>query len=244
MATKELAAISLLKRAVELDTKKRKTEALICYKEGLQIFMEVLRDVTDTAKRARYRTKASEYMDRAELLSKQIESEKAAGNFHEQIRIEDHSIGHSYESLFGRFLDECVTQVTVEDPYIRSHHQVMNFLRLCEILVRKCSNLQNIKLLTSPDPSPSNHQEQMIKLQDLKTDLSSTRKINLEISFSETLHDREIRLSTGWVIKIGRGLDIFRAPPKGRFTLGYFDLDLRPCLETTVDIFHKNALSK
>ena len=52
------------------------------------------------------------------------------------------------------------------------------------------------------------------------------------------------RLDNGWLIKIGRGLDIFRAPPKGRFTLGYFDLDLRPCLETTVDIFHKNALRK
>jgi hypothetical protein len=43
LEAKELAAISLLKRAVELDSKKRKTEALLCYKEGLQIFMEVLK---------------------------------------------------------------------------------------------------------------------------------------------------------------------------------------------------------
>jgi len=43
LAAKECAAISLLKRAVELDTKKRKTEALVCYKEGLQLFMEVIR---------------------------------------------------------------------------------------------------------------------------------------------------------------------------------------------------------
>ena len=43
LVTKEAAAISLLKRAVELDTKKRNTEALICYKEGLQIFMDVLK---------------------------------------------------------------------------------------------------------------------------------------------------------------------------------------------------------
>ena len=178
-------------------------------------------------------------MDRAELLSKQIDSEKAAGKFHEQTRIEDNSIGHSYESLFGRFLDECVTKVTVEDPYIRSHHQVMNFLRLCELLVKKCSNLKSVELLTSPDPS--NHREQVEKLQDLKADLLSSRKINLTINFSDTLHDREIRLDSGWLVKIGRGLDIFRAPPKGRFTLGYFDLDLRPCLETTVDIFHKNS---
>ena len=43
LAAKEVAAVSLLTRAVELDTKKRKTEALVCYKEGLQIFMEVIR---------------------------------------------------------------------------------------------------------------------------------------------------------------------------------------------------------
>ena len=43
LATKEAAAVSLLKRAVELDAKKRKTEALLCYKEGLQIFMDVLK---------------------------------------------------------------------------------------------------------------------------------------------------------------------------------------------------------
>ena len=43
IAAKEAAAVSLLKRAVELDHKKRKTEALLCYKEGLQIFMDVLK---------------------------------------------------------------------------------------------------------------------------------------------------------------------------------------------------------
>jgi len=63
--------------------------------------------------------------------------------------------------------------------------------------------------------------------------------VKLIVEYSSTLHDREIRLSTGWIIKIGRGLDIFRAP-EGKIVLGYFDLDLRPCLETTVDIFFKN----
>jgi len=42
-AIREAAAISLIKRAVDLDTKNRKTEALLYYKEGLQIFMEVLK---------------------------------------------------------------------------------------------------------------------------------------------------------------------------------------------------------
>lgn len=49
-----------------------------------------------------------------------------AGKYHEQIRIENNSTGHSYERLFGRFLDPTLTGVVVEDPYIRSTHQVYN----------------------------------------------------------------------------------------------------------------------
>lgn len=41
------------------------------------------------------------------------------------------------------------------------------------------------------------------------------------------------------MIKIGRGLDIY-SKPANKFSVGYFDLDLRPCLETTVDIFKES----
>ena len=43
--------------------------------------------------------------------------------YHEQIRIEEGSCGHSYEEIFGRFLDASVTEVHVNDSYIRSIHQ-------------------------------------------------------------------------------------------------------------------------
>jgi len=43
--------------------------------------------------------------------------------YHEQIRIEEDSCGHSYEEIFGRFLDASITEVHVEDSYIRSNHQ-------------------------------------------------------------------------------------------------------------------------
>ena len=116
MATSsDKAAIALLCRAVELDGKRRKTEALVCYKEGLQLLMNVIQDLKSTGnnetKISAYRTKASEYMKRAEQLSSQIEEEKRAGKFHEQIKLEGGSIGNSYRSLFSRFLDEDVTQV-------------------------------------------------------------------------------------------------------------------------------------
>ena len=37
----ETASVSVLQRAVELDTARRFTEALVCYQEGIQLLMDV-----------------------------------------------------------------------------------------------------------------------------------------------------------------------------------------------------------
>lgn len=118
------------------------------------------------------------------------------------------------------------------------HHQVMNFLRFCELAVKNCGSLAQLTLLTS-----KGDEEQAAKLNEIKEDLRKSHKVALEVTFSETLHDREVRTNTGWIIKVGRGLDIYKAP-KGRFSIGVFDLDLRPCLETTIDIFHRSQMTK
>lgn len=60
--------------------------------------------------------------------------------------------------------------------------------------------------------------------------------VDLTVQFNQNLHDREIRLDNGWVIKIGRGLDFYQAPG-GWFEVGANDLSLRKCLETKVDVF-------
>lgn len=180
-------------------------------------------------------SKVKEYLDRAEKMKKLIITRKAAGIYRELIKIENGSTGHSYASVFGRFLESTVTYINIEDPYIRAVHQIQNLVRLCELAVQKCSALSRISLLTTYDSKES---DQIVRLAELKESLAS-HKVSFDFSFSETLHDRQITLSNGWVIKIGRGLDYFKAP-EGRFVLGSCDLELRPCLETTVDIFHKN----
>ena len=60
--------------------------------------------------------------------------------------------------------------------------------------------------------------------------------VTLDIRCNPNMHDREIRLDNGWVIKIGRGLDFYQRP-HSRFEVGAHDLSLRKCLETKVDIF-------
>jgi ATP-dependent Lon protease len=73
------------------------------------------------------------------------------------------------------------------------------------------------------------------RLDELKQSLLELDVI-LDIKLNPNLHDREIRLDNGWVIKIGRGLDIYQKP-NNWFEIGANDLSLRKCLETKVDIF-------
>lgn len=57
-------------------------------------------------------------------MKKHIEIGKLTGSYRESIKIENGSIGNSYASVFGRFLDGSVTYIDIEDPYIRAFHQV------------------------------------------------------------------------------------------------------------------------
>ena len=84
----------------------------------------------------------------------------------------------------------------------------------------------------------NNSVEQGKKLEELTTSLR-LYGIIMTIEFSSTIHDREIGFDNGWIIKIGRGLDYFKSP-KGRFSIGFCDMDLRECHETVIDIYSTN----
>ena len=140
--------------------------------------------------------------------------------------------GYSYEAIFGPYLGGATTMI-VEDPYIRMTHQIQNFVRFCE-MVLVISTIRKITLVTGYDDEVQQAEAQS-KLADLQQSLLE-QDIVLAMSFSATLHDREIRLDNGWVIKIGRGLDFYQKPDSW-FSIGSNDLALRKCLETKVDIF-------
>lgn len=230
----ETSAISVLKRAVELDQSGRFQESLVCYQEGIQLLMDVLKAVKDDSKRGHYRDKIKGYMDRAEQIKVHVNQMKEDGKYHEQIRIAGDATGYSYEALFKPYISSALKEVWVEDPYIRHIHQLYNFLRFCEMLLKASCKVKKIHLLTSQDETDSG--QQTSALAELKESLGA-QGVTLDLQYSPTIHDREIRFDNGWIIKIGRGLDYFKRP-KGRFSIGYCDYDLRQCQETTVDIFH------
>jgi ATP-dependent Lon protease len=140
--------------------------------------------------------------------------------------------GYSYESILGPYL-RGAKELTVEDPYIRLPHQIQNFVRFCEMVV-KVPAIKKITLITGYDDK-----SQLADIQDKLGELQQSLlelDVVLDIRFHPTMHDREIRLDNGWVIKIGRGLDFYQRP-NSWFEVGANDLSLRKCLETKVDIF-------
>jgi ATP-dependent Lon protease len=142
--------------------------------------------------------------------------------------------GHSYESILGPYLQGAKT-VVIEDPYIRLQHQIQNFVRFCETVL-KAGTVKKISLITGYDDK-TQLADIAEKLDELKQSLLEL-DVELEVKLNPNIHDREIRLDNGWVIKIGRGLDFYQKPG-GWFEVGANDLNLRKCLETKVDIFRE-----
>lgn len=70
------AAITVLKRAVELDSESRYQPALVCYQEGIDLLLQVLKGTKDDTKKDNLRKKITGYMDRAENIKKYLDQEK------------------------------------------------------------------------------------------------------------------------------------------------------------------------
>lgn len=142
--------------------------------------------------------------------------------------------GHTYDSIIGAYL-EGAKSATIEDPYIRAPHQVGNFVRFCETLIKE-PTIRRIDLVTGYDEK-TDLTDLNDKFDALKQSLLELDVV-LDVRLNKNLHDREIRLDNGWTVKIGRGLDFYQKPDSWS-SIGANDYSLRKCLETKVDIFRE-----
>lgn len=159
------------------------------------------------------------------------DAEAATALEEKEIIIRYGDTGHGYESLFGDYVVGA-KKAEVEDAYIRSKHQIDNFVRFCELLLKK-GNIREIWLRTS---YADEHQkeETISHFEDLAQSLRDMGVV-FTYEFDQNMHDRDIRLDNGWRIHIGRGLDFYQ-PPESWYAVGAQDMDLRPCKETKVEI--------
>ena len=179
--------------------------------------------------------------------SENLESSSDSGVFHSesaseiQEPIEKHlkvhygDIGYSYEDVFKDYLIGA-KEVTIQDPYIRQKHQISNFLKLAELLV-KIGDCNKIHLVTSSDDSEQ-ERENKFAFEQIADSLFEN-EIDFSFEFSDTIHDRQIETSTGWRIVMGRGLDYFQSLAGNYMQIGVNDQSLRPCLECSFDFIKK-----
>ena len=73
------------------------------------------------------------------------------------LHIKSGEVGYSYNRIFQSCLDGNVTRVEVLDPYIRAKHQIHNFVRFCELMLKSCKRLNAIHLTTTS--SGDSHEE-------------------------------------------------------------------------------------
>lgn len=161
-------------------------------------------------------------LPKAPLIQKPIEK---------HLKIHYGDVGFSYEEVFKDYLIGAES-ITLQDPYIRKGHQISNFLKLAELIV-KIGDCKKLHLITSADDLEQ-EKENKNAFDQIGNSLYE-HEIDFSFEFSSTIHDRQMIASNGWRIVMGRGLDYFQSLAGNYLQIGTNDQSLRPCLETGFD---------
>lgn len=139
--------------------------------------------------------------------------------------------GYSYDKLFAEYL-EGAKVVELQEPYLSHGYQMQNLTRFAETIV-KIGDCKKITLTTKMGETIDETQKIQDGLEQLKAALQDTG-IDFEYTFSDLIHARYIITDNGWNISLDRGLHIYQNIGRNFYLMGYYDLDLRPCLETKI----------
>lgn len=63
-------------------------------------------------------------MSRAEQIKTLVSDQRSRGQIIDKIHILANGTGYSYETLFGKYLDDNVKEICLDEPYIRDYYQV------------------------------------------------------------------------------------------------------------------------
>lgn len=66
-------------------------------------------------------------MTRAEQIKSKISEQRSRGEIVDKIHIIPNGTGFSYEAIFGKYLNDTIKEVSLEEPYLREYYQVSDF---------------------------------------------------------------------------------------------------------------------
>lgn len=119
-----MSAGEILTKACEFDKAGRYLEAVKLYQDGIRKLLDICKSEQDSTKKKHFHVKAKEYVTRAEELQTKLDTIYSKGEVIDRIPIANGSTGNSYKSLFGKYMDNNVKEILIEDTYIREHFQV------------------------------------------------------------------------------------------------------------------------
>lgn len=80
----------------------------------------------DDNKKKVYLERIHQYIDRTEQIKHRVQSTIAKGRVALNVAIDEDSTGHSYRSLFGKYLNADVKEIIIEESYLLDRYQVYN----------------------------------------------------------------------------------------------------------------------
>lgn len=137
--------------------------------------------------------------------------------------------GVSYDSLFGAYL-KTVRKITVVDPFIRYPYQVSILLEFVQCARKNCDSPEELSIHLSTRNDEEEIPEMIDIFDDIKDDLAAH---GIEFSYDFYAdNDRYLDFDNGWIITLGRGLDIYEKV--ARFSLDSLNQSERRCKEFNV----------
>ena len=142
--------------------------------------------------------------------------------------------GVSYKSLFGDYI-RTAKKITIVDPFIRVGHQIDNLIEFIQMAREVCLTPEELEIELHTQNEEDKIPEVIDIFNELQEELSSYG-VTFNFMF-DAGHDRKIDLDNGWIINLGRGLDIFEK--FSRFSLSNSRQENRRCKEFSVTYMYK-----
>ena len=171
---------------------------------------------------------ASPVYDRRALLK--------ARAFPKRFKIEP-SMGHSMPDILLPYLFDAA-EIRIRDPYLRKPHQIRNVHEILLQLIQHAdaARLPRVGIETCASDEDDYRAKQETMFEQLQ---QSWEPFGIVIDWSivDYFHDRSIVTDTGWVIDLGRGLDVYEAyTPLSQFDPRYAIPHLRRTREITINV--------
>jgi len=147
------------------------------------------------------------------------------------------SMGHSMPDILLPYLFDAA-EIRIRDPYLRKPHQIRNVHEILLQLIQHAdaARLPRVVIETCASDEDDYRAKQETMFEQLQ---QSWEPFGIVIDWSivDYFHDRSIVTDTGWVIDLGRGLDVYEAyTALSQFDPRYAIPHLRRTKEITINV--------